>query len=196
MPVDVALRRSRTRGVVHVGCLLALEFGLALIVRPDPDPPVMLLVLSIVAGIFTAGFPARNKAKGPARAHGPNRMLLTARTSAGERTLDLRQISRVSSFQIPNKGTAATEVLTVKDSRGIRLGLTSPDEFAMVRKAVKSQARKPELPSPKITRRARRLLDAGELPWWWGTLSTLGTLVYAVSLGLIFFVVALGVAET
>jgi hypothetical protein len=135
VPVEMALRSSRRHGVVHVGCLLALEFGLALIVRPDPNPPAMLLVLSIFAGIFTAAFPARNRAKGPARAHGPNRMLLTARTSAGERTLDLRQkVSDQLQLQLNHgkgrgimRSSGARAVpIAVSLGAGLLLGLIGP----------------------------------------------------------------------
>ncbi len=194
IPAEVALRRSRRSGAAWAVGLLAAEFGIALIVRPDPNPPVLIGPVSIFAGLLAAAFPARCKATGPIRHTAAGR--ITARTSTGERTIDLHQIRRVSSFRIPQWCKAPVEVLVVKDRHGVRLGLTDPHDHPFVKTALKRQARNPETPAPRITRRTRRILDTGTLPWWRSTLSTLGTLTYGITVSLAFLVLAVMLAST
>ena len=194
VPAAVALRRARRSGAAWVVGLLAAEFGIAFIVRPDPHPPVLIAPVSIFAGLLAAALPVHCKATGPIRHNAAGR--ITAQTSTGERTIDLRRIRRVSSFRIPQWAKAPVEVLVVKDCHGVRLGLTDPDDYPFVKAALKRQARNPDIPAPRVTRRTRRILDTGRLPWWRSALSTFGTLAYGISVGAGFMAVAVVVAST
>jgi hypothetical protein len=195
VPPEQAVRRSRIHAVVHIGVLVACIIGPALVVRPTSDPSVAVFFLALFAGILTAAFPARCKAKGVPRVHGPNRCLITGRTSTGERTIDLRQLKRVTSFVIPSKGSSV-EVLVIVDWRGVRLGLADLASYRLVAKAVRTQAKKPGLPAVRVSRRARYLLDAGELPWWRGSLSVLGTIAYSLAISFVSIATALTLAAS
>ncbi|TDU03274.1 hypothetical protein EDD99_1693 [Streptomyces sp. 846.5] len=178
-----------------MGVLVACIVGPALLVRPTADPSVAVFFLALFAGILTAAFPARCKAKGVPRVHGPNHRLITGRTSTGERTIDLRRLKRVTSFVIPSKGSSV-EVLVVVDSRGVRLGLTDLASYQFVGKAVRIQAKQLGLPAVRVSRRARYLLDAGELPWWRGSLSVLGTIAYGLAITFVSIATALTLAAS
>jgi hypothetical protein len=193
VPPEQAVRRSRIHGAIYVGVLVACIVGPALLVHLTSDPSVAVFFLALFAGILAAGFPARCKAKGVPRVHGPNHCLITGHTSTGERTIDLRQLKRVTSFVIPSKGRSI-EVLVVVDSRSVRLGLADLASYQLVGKAVRTQAKKPELPAVRVSRRARYLLDGGELPWWRGSLSVLGTLAYGLAVTFMSIATALALA--
>ncbi|WP_145911807.1 hypothetical protein [Kitasatospora viridis] len=101
---------------------MALTLGPALWVRPGSGSAVRASSWPSWAGCCDAGCHDLFGPGAAARARGrPN--LLTARTGTGERTVDLGQIARISSFEFLSRGTYDSPALIVKDRRGVRLGV-------------------------------------------------------------------------
>ncbi|GAA1983436.1 hypothetical protein GCM10009738_72990 [Kitasatospora viridis] len=180
--------------MLYFGVVVALTLGPALWVRPAPDPPFVLFV-AFVGGLLPMLAATTCSARGPLRVHEADPNLLTARTGTGERTVDLGQIARISSFEFLSRGTYDSPALIVKDRRGVRLGVTTLEGYRLVRDAVERQAAMPVVPAPRISRTARRILDEA-LPAWWEFLRGWAYSLYGTAVGVACLIVALEVART
>ncbi|MFJ4790914.1 hypothetical protein [Streptomyces sp. NPDC088794] len=68
--------------------------------------------------------------------------LLTARTLAGERTVDLSRIERVRLLTYFSRSGVSQRVLLVRDAWGMSLGLTSPASHRALRRALERLPRR------------------------------------------------------
>ncbi|MGV9991552.1 hypothetical protein [Streptomyces sp. NPDC003374] len=91
------------------------------------------------------------------------RLLLTARTLTGERTVDLSAISTVRLLTYFSRSGVAERVLLVRDHNGVRLGLKSQAGLDALRRALDRDRGRPR---PRVSRSARVYLgmSTGRLP--------------------------------
>ncbi|WP_327065884.1 hypothetical protein OG500_08900 [Kitasatospora sp. NBC_01250] len=179
VPAEAALRRSRRQAAIEMAVTFVLGFAPALWVRPDPDPPGILL-LGLISGFHLAFFPMRCEAGTKVWVDPADPNLVTGRTLSGRRTVDLARITRIRMYKYTSRGYSPP-MLMVRDHRGVRLGLSGSDGYRLVREAL--QRRDASLPMPRVSRSARRLIDTGSLRWGrealYGALSVLWGLACA-----------------
>ncbi|WP_345654665.1 HAD family hydrolase [Streptomyces siamensis] len=134
-------------------------YGLARIGAVPESTPIMLGLVSGIVGFVL--LPALCEERAPFR-HASSR--LTAHTLTGERSVDLNRIASVRLLTTFSYGRAY-RTLVVRDSDGVRLGITTERSRRKLRRAVeKADADAAHgAPGPRVSRAARTYL--GLAPW-------------------------------
>ncbi|MEU1200027.1 hypothetical protein ABZ446_27885 [Streptomyces sp. NPDC005813] len=158
------MEASTTRSVARarIGSALAVAllllplggYGLARIGAAPESTPIMLGLLAGIGGFVV--LPTLCEERAPFR-HTSSR--LTARTLTGERSVDLNRIASVRLLTTFSYGRAY-RTLVVRDSHGVRLGVTTERSRRKLRRAVeKADAHSaPGAPGPRVSRAARTYL--------------------------------------
>ncbi|MFG3141385.1 hypothetical protein ACGFZA_34880 [Streptomyces sp. NPDC048211] len=137
--------------------LLLLPFGGYGLARAGAVPegtPVVLGLLSAAVGFLL--FPALYEERAPFR-HSSSR--LVARTLTGERSVDLDRIATVHLLTTFSYGRVY-RTFVVRDSHGVRLGITTERSRRKLRRAIEKADANPshDAPGPRVSRAARTCL--------------------------------------
>ncbi|MFE6282685.1 hypothetical protein [Streptomyces sp. NPDC057877] len=143
-----AARRRMRRGVAVALALVVSPYA-ALAVGPVPGGVAIALVLTAgPGGLLLLG--ELHTERPPRSRSGP---LLTARTTTGERTLDLDRIERVRLLTYFSRSGVSERVLLVRDTEGTWLGLTGAASRRTLRRALERPSRRGA--RPRVSRAAR-----------------------------------------
>ncbi|MCX4857543.1 hypothetical protein [Streptomyces canus] len=151
-------RRRARRWTAFAGALVVSPFAVLAVAATGLIPAEAAIAAALVAG--PAGmllFTEVNAEKRPQHRSGT---LLTARTLAGERTVDLSRIERVRLLTYFSRSGVSERVLLVRDAWGTSLGLTSPASRRALRRALERPPGRG--PRPRVSRAA--LVHLGMLP--------------------------------
>jgi len=117
-----------------------------------------------------------------------SRVLLTALTLTGWRTVDLAELVSVKLFTMPGRFGPGIIMLIVTDSHGVRIGLTRAESWDAVRTTLSAKA-SGRANAPRLSRRAARLLHGGAISIWIDAIAPL-----ALAIALLLGIVALAAA--
>ncbi|MCX5006700.1 hypothetical protein OHB05_29370 [Streptomyces sp. NBC_00638] len=143
-------------GLVMTVLLLPFgAYGLARMGFIPGDVPIVLGPLAAIVGVVL--LPALCEERAPFR-HASS--CLTANTLTGERSVDLNRIATVRLLTTFSYGSAY-RTLVVRDSHGVRLGITTERSRRKLRRAIeKADANATRgVPGPRVSRAARSYLD-------------------------------------
>ncbi|WP_338703325.1 hypothetical protein V2W30_38945 [Streptomyces sp. Q6] len=158
------MEATTTRGVARarIGSGLAVTvlllplggYGLARAGVAPGGTPIVLGLLSLIAGFVLV--PALCEERAPFRHSSTH---LTARTSTGERSVDLHRITSVRLLTTFSYG-GAYRTLWVRDADGVRLGITTERSRGKLRRAIeKADANAVRgATGPRVSRAARTYL--------------------------------------
>ncbi len=148
--------RARTGSALAITVLLLplCGYGLARTGAVPQSTPIMLGLLSGIVGFVL--LPALCEERAPFR-HSSSR--LAARTLTGERSIDLNRIATVRLMTTFSYGKTY-RTLVVRDTHGVRLGITTERSRRKLRRAVeKADADAAHgAPGPRVSRAARTYL--------------------------------------
>jgi hypothetical protein len=156
-PEDAVAARSVVRARVGSGlaaAVLLLPFAGYGLARTGAVPEGTPLVLGLLGGIIgVVLLPALCEEQAPFR-HSSSRLI--ARTLTGERSVDLDRITTVRLLTTFSYGSVH-RTLVVRDSHGVRLGVTTERSRRKLRRAIeKADANAARgVPAPRVSRAAR-----------------------------------------
>ncbi|MFJ4790068.1 hypothetical protein [Streptomyces sp. NPDC088794] len=153
-------RRRARHWTAFAGALVASPFAMLAVAATGLIPAEAAIAPALVAG--PAGMMLFTEVNTEKRQQHHSGTLLTARTLAGERTVDLSRIERVRLLTYFSRSGVSQRVLLVRDAWGMSLGLTSPASHRALRQALELLPRRG--PRPRVSRAALAHLDMPSAP--------------------------------
>lgn len=168
VPSRMARHRAREATAILVTASSALTLAPIALVRVAGPGFRELWWLVILGGLLPIVAPLQCielSRQAPTTKVNSGRVLLTALTPTGWRTVELNELVSISLFTMPGRFGPGVVMLIVTDSNGVRIGLRSGQAWGALRRTLSANG-SAHTNTPRLSRRATRLIQGGATSVW------------------------------